>query len=146
MKLKQYLDAHGLSQTEFGKRLNVTQGAVWQWLKWLDDPKRGTRITAERAADIEGATDGAVTRHELRPDLFPEAAPTPQCPQPAVDQAIEAAGGTAAMAEACNSSTLEVSNWRHLGVPEDKVARLCEASKGAVSAHEIPVQKARAAA
>lgn len=34
--------------------------------KWLD----GARVTAERAKQIEQATNGAVRRHELRPDVF----------------------------------------------------------------------------
>lgn len=34
--------------------------------KWRD----GARITAERAKQIEIATNGAVQRHELRPDVF----------------------------------------------------------------------------
>lgn len=34
--------------------------------KW----RGGSRITAERARDIEVATQGAVQRHELRPDIF----------------------------------------------------------------------------
>lgn len=70
--LQAYLDKHEITQEQFGKMFKptVTQGAVWQWLQWLDDPKRGARITAERAKDIERVTGGEVKFHELRPDLF----------------------------------------------------------------------------
>ena len=73
MKLAQYLEQEKLTQEEFGKRVGagVSQGLIWQWLEWLTDPARGTRITAERAIEIEAATGGQVTRHELRPDLYP---------------------------------------------------------------------------
>lgn len=73
MKLSAYLAKERLSQAEFARRVGsgVSQGMVWQWLKWLDDPASGTRVTAERAGEIEAATNGEVTRHELRPDLYP---------------------------------------------------------------------------
>jgi len=40
------------------------QGHVWKWLN------RCKSLPAERAIQIERATNGRVTRHELRPDLF----------------------------------------------------------------------------
>lgn len=70
MKLADYLAKEKLSQEEFGRRIPVSQGMVWQWLEWLENPQKGTRITAERALDIERASHGEVARHELRPDLF----------------------------------------------------------------------------
>ena len=66
MDIKAYLKEHSMSQEEFATKLGVTQGLVWQWLEGR------TRITAERAVEIEAATGGKVTRHELRPDLYPE--------------------------------------------------------------------------
>jgi DNA-binding transcriptional regulator YdaS (Cro superfamily) len=33
------------------------------------------KVPAERVLSIESATDGAVTRHELRPDLYPTEQP-----------------------------------------------------------------------
>lgn len=62
MDLDEYVRQNG--QTATARLLGVTQGLVWQWLN------ERTRITAERAVQIEKATDGAVTRAELRPDLF----------------------------------------------------------------------------
>lgn len=50
------------SQAELAARLSVTQSAVSQWL-------RG-RVPAERVIAVEVATDGLVSRHELRPDIF----------------------------------------------------------------------------
>lgn len=76
MDLKTYLEEQGLSQEDFAKRFTppVTQGLVWQWLEWMKNPDKGTRVTAERAKEIETITGGAVSRHELRPDLFEAAA------------------------------------------------------------------------
>lgn len=65
MNIKAYLAKHGLSQEEFGKKIGVSQGLVWQWLDGR------TRITAERAKEIAEKTDGEITRHDLRPDLYP---------------------------------------------------------------------------
>lgn len=64
MDICTYLQKNEISQERFGKTLGVTQGAVWQWLKGE------TRITAERAIQIEKVTGGAITRHDLRPDVF----------------------------------------------------------------------------
>lgn len=62
MELKTYCEQHG--QTTLANLLGVTQGAVWQWLNGYQ------RITAERAIEIERVTQGAVSKHELRPDVF----------------------------------------------------------------------------
>lgn len=63
MKLTQYLE--NTSQEEFAKAIGVTQGLVSHWVTGR------TRIPAERVLTIEQATGGLVTRHELRPDLYP---------------------------------------------------------------------------
>ncbi|MGE0447770.1 MAG: transcriptional regulator [Vicinamibacterales bacterium] len=65
MNLRTYLESNDITQAAFAARLGVTQGLVWQWLA------ERTTITAERAIQIEAATDGHVHRHELRPDLYP---------------------------------------------------------------------------
>lgn len=70
MQLLQFLKSEGISQSEFARRLGVTQGLVWQWL----DGRQ--RVTAENCVLIEAATAGAVTRAELRPDLFLFKSPT----------------------------------------------------------------------
>jgi DNA-binding transcriptional regulator YdaS (Cro superfamily) len=56
------------SQTALARKLSLSQGRVWQW---LNDPS--AKVPAERCIAIEQATEGAVTRYELRPDIFGEA-------------------------------------------------------------------------
>lgn len=80
MRLEKYLKDHS-TQTDFAKKLGVSQGLIYQWLQFLafregrvkltrTQQKRVTTITAERAIQIEAASDGLVTRQELRPDIF----------------------------------------------------------------------------
>lgn len=51
------------TQKKLAEKLNVSTQAVAKWRE---------RVPAERVLGIELATGGAVTRHELRPDLYPE--------------------------------------------------------------------------
>lgn len=64
MNLREYLDNTETSQADFATKLGVSQGLIHQWLKGL------TKITPEKAKAIEMATEGAIKRHELRPDIF----------------------------------------------------------------------------
>lgn len=64
MNIPAYLKEHDLSQEAFANMLGVSPGLVWQWLDGR------TRITAERAREIERKTRGAIKRHDLRPDIF----------------------------------------------------------------------------
>lgn len=52
------------SQDKLAAKLNVTKQAITKWRR---------RVPAERVLGIEAATGGAVTRHDLRPDLYPAA-------------------------------------------------------------------------
>lgn len=54
-------EAGGL--TTFALRIGVKPQVVVNW--------RARGIPAVRVLDIERATEGKVTRHELRPDLYP---------------------------------------------------------------------------
>jgi len=45
------------------RQLGISPQAISQW----------TRVPAERVLDVERATGGQVTRHELRPDIYPPA-------------------------------------------------------------------------
>lgn len=54
------------TQAKLAELLKVTPMAVTQWKK--------RRIPDWAVIPIEAATDGAVTRHELRPDIYPESA------------------------------------------------------------------------
>ena len=64
MTLKDYCRSHKVTQTELAAQLGVTQAMVSHW-------SRGAcRVTAEYAIKIERVTGGAVSRSELRPDIF----------------------------------------------------------------------------
>lgn len=43
----------------------VKQGHVWYWLN-----ERDGQVPAEHCLAIEAATEGRVSRHELRPDVY----------------------------------------------------------------------------
>jgi len=45
--------------------MKVTQGMVWQWVSGR------RRVSAEQVRPMELATDGKVTGHDVRPDLYP---------------------------------------------------------------------------
>jgi DNA-binding transcriptional regulator YdaS (Cro superfamily) len=66
MELAEYLDGKRCTQEELAERMSVSQSLISHYLC------KRTRITAERAIQIETATNGEVTRAELRPDLFGE--------------------------------------------------------------------------
>lgn len=63
MNLSAYLATSSVTQAEFAQKVGVTQGRVSQWI-------RGAVIPAERCRAIEAATEGKVTVHDLRPDIF----------------------------------------------------------------------------
>ncbi len=52
-------------QTALAASIGVKQTHVWNWLN------RDKRVPAERVIAVEEATDGQVSRHELRPDIYP---------------------------------------------------------------------------
>jgi DNA-binding transcriptional regulator YdaS (Cro superfamily) len=54
------------SQAALAAALKVSPMAVSKWVSGR------SRITAERACEIEEVTRGAVTRYDLRPDIFGE--------------------------------------------------------------------------
>lgn len=55
-------------QTQLAKLIGVRQSHVWNWL----NRSLGV-VPADYCRAIEEATNGAVTRYELRPDVFGEA-------------------------------------------------------------------------
>jgi len=61
MSIQKAVDACG-SQRQLARRVGVTQQAINKWAKG--------RTPAERCHAVAAATEGAVTVHELRPDLF----------------------------------------------------------------------------
>ncbi|MCL4525208.1 MAG: helix-turn-helix domain-containing protein [Gammaproteobacteria bacterium] len=62
MNLQQYCQLH--TQATLARSLGVTPGMIYQWLSGR------RRIGAETAVRIEQATQGAIPRWELRPDLW----------------------------------------------------------------------------
>lgn len=48
--------------SKIAKKLNITTQAISQW----------SRVPAERVIPIEQISGGAVSRHELRPDIYPD--------------------------------------------------------------------------
>jgi DNA-binding transcriptional regulator YdaS (Cro superfamily) len=62
MDLRTYLKT--TTQAAFAEQLHVTQGTIAHWLAGR------VVIPLERCPAIEQATEGAVTRHDLRPDFF----------------------------------------------------------------------------
>lgn len=56
------------SQAELARRIGKKQAHIWNWLN------RDKCVPAEAVLLIEQATGGKITRHELRPDLYPRAA------------------------------------------------------------------------
>jgi DNA-binding transcriptional regulator YdaS (Cro superfamily) len=52
------------SQTELARRIGVQQAHVWNWLN-----RSKGKVPGEYVISIERAT--GVSRHELRPDLYP---------------------------------------------------------------------------
>ncbi len=71
MNLLEYLSDAGISQAHFGELLGVTQGMVNHWCNNLVP-------SPERCVAIEKATNGKVTRKNMRPDdwesIWPELA------------------------------------------------------------------------
>lgn len=68
MDIATYLKTADLTQEEFARRVGVSQGAVSQWLLGKIKP------SPRRALDIERASEGAISRHELCPEVFGAAA------------------------------------------------------------------------
>ena len=70
MNLSHYIESSGLTRGQFASAIGRTEGAVSHWLTGR------YKVSPESAIAIEQATKGAVTRHDLRPDVFGEAPAT----------------------------------------------------------------------
>lgn len=62
-------------QSSLAKAIGVKQQHVWNWLN------RDGKPAAEHVLGIEAATNGAVTRYDLRPDVFGPAPTTAAEPE-----------------------------------------------------------------
>lgn len=72
MTIASKLNKSGISSADLARKIGVSAAEIYQW-------KKGIRpIPVERCAAIERATNGAVTRRDLRPDdwhrIWPELA------------------------------------------------------------------------
>lgn len=56
------------SQAELARRIGKKQAHIWNWLH------RDKIVPAEAVLSIEAATEGQVSRYDLRPDIFGERA------------------------------------------------------------------------
>jgi DNA-binding transcriptional regulator YdaS (Cro superfamily) len=54
-------------QSALARECSVAQAHVWHWLH-----RANSRVPAEHCIAIEKATGGRVTRHDLRPDIYPD--------------------------------------------------------------------------
>lgn len=52
-------------QAELARRCGTSQPRIWQCIH------RNQRVPADLVIPFEKAVNGSVTRHELRPDLYP---------------------------------------------------------------------------
>jgi DNA-binding transcriptional regulator YdaS (Cro superfamily) len=64
-------------QSALARACGVKQGHVWHWLN------KSHSVPANYVLVVEAATGGAVTRHELRPDIFGKSADAQQEKEPA---------------------------------------------------------------
>src|SRR5581483_2812820 len=66
-------------QAALARILGVTQPNVWHWLH------KSERVPGEYVLKIEEATGGKVSRHDLRPDLYPPNLTRPDAAAPAAE-------------------------------------------------------------
>lgn len=90
--LREWLSQPGRSQQALAARMGVSQGLISQHLNWLEGKdKNATRVSGERALAYERATEGAVPKHLIRPDLFGAAGSMAACVFGAPPERSEAA-------------------------------------------------------
>jgi DNA-binding transcriptional regulator YdaS (Cro superfamily) len=65
MTLYDYLRETNMSVARFARNVGMSRSNMLRLVKGQ------RKIPAERVLDLERATNGKVTRHELRPDLYP---------------------------------------------------------------------------
>lgn len=62
--IERAIKLHGNSQTKLAEAMGCTQQQVWFLLE------RAKGVSAEMALAVDKATEGKVSKHDLRPDLF----------------------------------------------------------------------------
>lgn len=88
-------------QAKLARILGVTQPNVWHWLH------KSERVPGEYVLKIEEATGGKVSRHDLRPDLYPMSMTNMQPPR--------ADGSAAAPASVADEDRMRADCYRLLG-------------------------------
>jgi UDP-N-acetylglucosamine 1-carboxyvinyltransferase len=75
-------------QSALGRLINRDQKAIWAWLNTTQ------KVPAEDVLSIEAAVNGQVTRHDLRPDIYPNQSndALPAAPAPTLDK-LQIQGG-----------------------------------------------------
>ncbi len=68
--IRSYREKHGLTLEAFGDIVGVKKAAVGKW-------ENGIAPSVESAKVIEEKTYGAITRQQLRPDIWDAKAPPP---------------------------------------------------------------------
>ena len=68
MHLKRYLSENRGSQAAIARAIGVTPPYIWQIANGM------RKIPADHVIAIESATDHKVSRHDLRPDIYPREA------------------------------------------------------------------------
>lgn len=90
-------------QAKLARILGVTQPNVWHWLH------KSERVPGEYVLKIEEATGGRISRHDLRPDLYPRSM-TDLRDAPAHDPAASVAADAVA-----EEDRMRADCWRLLG-------------------------------
>ena len=73
------------SQSELARMCGISQPAVWKWLQ------SSKRVPAEYVLTIEAKT--GVSRHHLRPDIYPDPNPLEPAPEHLADESSPVACG-----------------------------------------------------
>ncbi len=68
--IRAYREARGLTLEAFGALVDAHKSAVFKW-------EAGIGPSPQTAIRIEEVTGGEISRHTLRPDLWPAPAPAP---------------------------------------------------------------------
>ena len=94
------------SQAAMGRLLGVTQQAVGRWLD------KGKPLPAEAVLVVEEAT--GISRHELRPDVYPRegTAETESTDASTEPDLFARFGGVASMADTLGQTVASVLRWR----------------------------------
>ncbi len=72
--IRSYREKHGMTLEAFGELVGVQKGTVHRWENGISPSLDSARAIEERTA----GTEGAITRQQLRPDVWStDSSPTP---------------------------------------------------------------------